>query len=176
MVDRVNLGLLWSKIWMILSIILGLVTPSQLLIQNNYPFDIPGPPTTDYFLVAPIYVVYLGWSGYGIRGLVMDALPAPLVWTVLGPGTFSLIQTLIGFSIAISIWRTGTGHGGKELIEATISLNVIFLVVFTGVSVLFLAMDGIIWGLFVPVFPGMAIVGCYYLRKSRRAESKLGSV
>jgi hypothetical protein len=160
---------------MILSIVLGLAAPNQLFIMNDYSFENPGTIiASDYFFIAPSYVVYLGW--YGIRGLVFDALPAPFVWTVLGPGTLSVIQTLIGLSIAISIWRTGTGHGGKELIEATIALNLVFLAIFAVVSLLFLAMDGIIWQLFLPLFPGMAIVGCYYLAKLRRVGSQPQSV
>ncbi len=153
----------WSKAKMVLSVVVGLVIP-QLCIVNYFPFDGGVAITsTDYYLTAPLYVIYIGWSSPTLWRLVLSALPAPLVWPVAVSGTLSVIQALVALPVAVSVWRTGTGHGKEELIKATTLMNTVVL--------LLLAIGSLMTHLavfFVPIFPGMAIVGFYYVWKAKR--------
>lgn len=159
----------WSKAKMILSIILGLALPTQLYLLNNPPFE--GPGSIDFIqslIIAPAYIIFLGW--YGIRGRVLSVIPAPLVWPVESFGALNAIQTLLALPIAIFIWRTGTGHAGEEMIQAATLLNLMVLLVMTvGLDIGFMSHPFTAWLLCIPLFPGMAIVGFYYVWKARKA-------
>lgn len=159
----------WPKAKMILSFILGLAVPSQLYIYNNFPFD--GPHvlvSTDYLLIVPLYVIYIGWSSTSGWHPVLAIYFAPFIWSVIGHGTWSVIQFLVGLPVAISVWRAGTGRGDGEIIKPATLLNIlVFLVMTIGIDVGILR-EGAISMFYVPLFPGMAIVGCYYLWKARQ--------
>ncbi len=162
-------NLRWSKAKIILSILLGLALPTQLYLLNNPPFEGPGSiDFTHSLIIAPAYVIFLGW--YGISGPVLSVIPAPFVWPVQSFGALNAIQTLLALPIAIFIWRTGTGHAEEELIQAATLLNLmILLVMAVGLDMGFMGSPYTAWLLCIPLFPGMAIVGCYYLWKARKA-------
>jgi hypothetical protein len=159
----------WSKAKMILSFILGLILPAQLYLLNNPPFEGPGSiDFTQSLIIAPAYVIFFGW--YGIRGPVLSVIPAPLVLPVESFGALNAIQTLLALPIAIFIWRTGTGHAEEEMIQAATLLNLmILLVMAVGLDIGFMGSPLQSWLFCIPLFPGMATVGFYYVWKVRHA-------